>query len=373
MSLNVYPHLFPQRSISTPDLDSVASGDHDVALADRVANVDAAAWDRLVAPAGGFLQRSYLRLLEDARPENLTPRYAVISHRRRPVAAVAAQKVDVGVGAVRARLLVCGNALSWGPHGVAFAAGSTCWPEVVDALERIDAEDARRRADAIVIKDYPASAQPPPGFRRLATEPDMVLELPDAWRTFDDYLASLKGRYRRAALKVARQVAAAGCRLERPRDLAPVAGRLHDLYLQVEAAARWRLAQAPAAYLPSLAALRGDDLRCTLIRHGGLVVGFVTTLRDGATALGYHLGFDRELGARVPLYLRLLHATVADALALGCRRLSLGRTALESKARLGARPRPLCAWVRSRWPVGWLEQVARPAEAPVRRPFGTLA
>ena len=36
--------------------------------------------------------------------------------------------------------------------------------------------------------------------------------------------------------------------------------------------------------------------------------------------------------------LRLLHASIADAIALGATELSFGRTALEPKARLGAKP-----------------------------------
>jgi hypothetical protein len=83
---------------------------------------------------------------------------------------------------------------------------------------------------------------------------------------------------------------------------------------------------------------------------------------------------DKAVAAEVPLYLRLLHAVVEDAIALGCRRISLGRTALDPKARLGARPKPLRVWVRHRHP--WLNVLMRGLlgsiphdEAPERNPF----
>ncbi|MBN8248718.1 MAG: hypothetical protein J0L84_14920 [Verrucomicrobia bacterium] len=73
----------------------------------------------------------------------------------------------------------------------------------------------------------------------------------------------------------------------------------------------------------------------------------------------------------MPLSLRWLHITVADAIAWGCRRLSLGRTALEPKAALGARPEPMSVGLRHRVPAvhwlvrGMLDAVPH-AEAPER-------
>ena len=65
---------------------------------------------------------------------------------------------------------------------------------------------------------------------------------------------------------------------------------------------------------------------------------------------------------------------VRPALALGCREISLGRTALEPKARLGARPEPFEVWVKHRAPglsalLGGLLSAIPHAEAPERNPF----
>src|SRR5258705_7365281 len=65
---------------------------------------------------------------------------------------------------------------------------------------------------------------------------------------------------------------------------------------------------------------------------------------------GYYIGYDRAAAAGLPLYLRLLHAVVEQAIDWGCGRLSLGRTTLDPKARLGARPQPLFIWARHRHP-----------------------
>jgi hypothetical protein len=123
-----------------------------------------------------------------------------------------------------------------------------------------------------------------------------------------------------------------------------------------------------------MARVLGDRFRCTVVRRGDEILGFVVVLKDGETAVGYVPGFDRAAAAELPLYLRLLHAVVEDAIALGCRRLSLGRTALDPKARLGARPRPMRVWVRHRHPLlnlllrGLLGTIPH-EQAPERSPF----
>jgi hypothetical protein len=63
------------------------------------------------------------------------------------------------------------------------------------------------------------------------------------------------------------------------------------------------------------------------------------------------------------------------AIDLGCKRLSLGRTALEPKARLGARPDPMRIWIRHRIPMlnlivrGLLHTIDDHEEPPERNPF----
>lgn len=369
------------------------------AFADSVDYLDAARWDALTDGGSLFLSRTYLRVLEEAGPENLGQRYAMIFRGREAVAAVAAQCVSVSAARVRKagggerlasalervreRVLVCGNLLSWGLHGAAFAPGedpAALWPAVAEALYRLRrADKLSGDADIVMVKDVPgehagAEALSKFSYHQLETDPDMVLDIPASWKSYEDYLASLNAKYRKAARQIDKDVVAAGCRVEELRDLGPHADALHGLYMQTHSNARLRLVTLPAAYLPALAERLGDRMRCTVVRRGEQLLGFVTTLRDGDTAVGYYIGFDREANAEFPVYLRLLQSVVADAIGLGCRSLSLGRTALEPKARLGARPAPMSVWIRHRVPAlnvavrGLLRAVPHD-EAPERNPF----
>jgi hypothetical protein len=371
------------------------------ALADRVDYLDPVRWDALTAESSIFLSRRYLRVLEEAGPENLHQRYAMVFRGEEPVAAVAAQSVSVALSRVskstkataplerlEEKMLVCGNLLSWGQHGVAFAPGedaAALWPAVAEALYRIRrADKLLGNAGFVMIKDITdgyvdgASALGRFSYRTLETEPNMVLEISPKWKTYDDYMASLTSRYRKSAKQIEKDFAAGGLQLtdiSNPDDIAKHAGVLHALYMQTHRNARLRLVTLRPSFIPTLATTFGSDLRCTIAQRDGQVLGFVTTVRDGETAVGYYIGFDRETNATAPIYFRLLQAVVDDAIKLGCRRLSLGRTALEPKARLGARPEPMRIWIRHRIPMlnvfvrGLLHTISHHDEAPERNPF----
>jgi hypothetical protein len=285
-------------------------------------------------------------------------------------------------------LLVAGNLMSWGFHGIAFAEGeapATLWPGVAEALYRIRrAERLLGQTNVVLVKDVTERERGLEAFRRfsyrpLETEPNMVLTLNPVWRSYDDYLGALDAKYRRNAKDQMKKLTLAGCSVEPLTDLSAHAMRLHELYLAVQRNASVRLVTLVDTCLPQLASALGANFRCTVIRRGEKILGFVTTLRDGDTAIAYYLGFDRTAAAEgLPIYLRLLHATISDAISWGCKSLSLGRTALEPKAALGAKPEPMSVWLRHRVPaMNWLMRGLLGAithdEAPERNPFRNSA
>jgi len=370
------------------------------AVADSIDYLDLAHWNKVTTQDSLFLSPRYLRVLEEAGPDNLRQRYALIFRDKEPVAAVAAQCVTVSLARLRKKaagngrlnrheekMLVCGNLLSWGMHGISFAPNvdhETLWPAVAEAVYRLRRVDKLFGDTAFVmVKDITdshasaASALSRFSYRELETEPNMVLDISPQWKNYDDYLASLTSKYRKQAKQIEKEVTAAGCIVEEINsgEVARRAEELHALYLQTHKNARLRLVTLPVAFQPTLARQLGDDLRFTILRKDDQLLGFVNTVKDGETAVGYYIGFDRKANADIPIYFRLLQAVVGHAIAFGCKRLSLGRTALEPKARLGARPAPMRVWLRHRIPMlnvivhGLLHTLDDHDEAPERNPF----
>jgi hypothetical protein len=242
----------------------------------------------------------------------------LIFNGKEPVAAIAAQSVTVSVARLRRKsakntpldgleekLLVCGNLLSWGMHGICFAPNvdhTPIWPAVAEAIYRLRRVDKLFGDTAFVmVKDIPdayatsATALSRFSYRELETEPNMVLEISPKWKSYDDYLASLTSKYRKQSKQIEKEVEAAGCTVTEIKsdEIARDAEQLHALYLQTHKNARLRLVTLPATFLPTLAREMGDDMRFTVLKRGETLLGFVTTVKDGETAGGYYTGFDR--------------------------------------------------------------------------------
>jgi hypothetical protein len=377
----------------------------DCVTADRIDFLNPAHWDAITEGASFFMSRAYRRLLETHSPQGMQPRYALVYRNGRPIVALAAQILEVqgdqlanlpesrvrkkALQQLRVRLLVCGSLVSSGFHGLAFAPDEdpqVLWHGVAEALYRIRRADRLHgQIDYVMIKDLDEArhAQAVPlrdfSYRPMSTEPEMAMAIRPQWKDFAGYLADLNSNYRSKARKVAKQVEEAGYRVERNADPHPHDARLHALYSQVEQRASTRLSALPPGYFAALAALAGpQQMRCTLIRNEHDIAGFITTVRDGHRALGYYVGLDYEVNAKVPLYLRLLQCLIEDAIELGCTELSFGRTAAEPKASLGASAQPSHVWLRHRLPavnavVREIFSRVQPEAAPQRRPFKETA
>lgn len=401
--------VHPAQALQTMKARRVArrsSSGLQLVLADRVDFLNPAHWDALAAKTI-FLSRDYLRVLEQHAPENVEPRYAMAYADGEPVAALLLQRVAVGgaqlrkpgakrlvdgpMAGLKEHLLVCGNLLVWGPRSMALAPHADAdqlWHGVCEAIYRLRrADKLHGQSDLALIKDLALPGTEVPaalrllGYRTVETEPDMVLTLRPEWRSWDDYLASMTSGYRSGAKKLLKDCAAAGVTLREATadEMQARAAELHDLYGQVHAVQGLRLATLTPEYLPAMARALGARFRCRVAEHAdGRWLGFVTSVHDGDTTLGYYIGYDRAANAEAPLYLSLLQSTVQDAIAFGSSRLSLGRTALEPKAKLGAKPEPLSCAVRHRvsalnWITTALTRTAEHDEPPERSPFKAVA
>lgn len=352
------------------------------AFAERVDFLNPAAWDSLAGGHGLFMSRDYLRALETARMPELQHRYAMVFGDGVPLVILSMQLLELGLdrlrplardqdegesaaARLRQRVLVCGNLLTYGLDGVAFAPGldpQLGWHAVAEALYRI------RRADKlqgglqfVLVKDFdPARFAGSAllgelSYSAIETEPNMILELAPGWKSHDDYLAGMTSKYRsNVKSRILKPLADAGYTVAplAADEVARHAARMQQMYLAVQANASLRPLTVTPQFWPAMAALGAARAVICGVTKDGELHGFLLVLKNGAEATAAQIGFDRELAnAGLPLYLRLLHAGVATAIAAGARQLIFGRTALEPKARLGCKPVETHFWLRHRQPV----------------------
>ncbi|MCU0696339.1 MAG: GNAT family N-acetyltransferase [Myxococcaceae bacterium] len=380
-------------------------------FADQLALLNPAAWDELTAHKTFLLSRRYLDALERAKVPHLSHRYVLAFDGSRPVLAMALQILDVGVDRlrpgttrgfiegldtaqleerVRQRVLVCGNLLSGGLDGVAFAEGlepTLGWRAVAEALYRVRrAEKLNGHTNLVVVKDLTGGqvdasrALEGMSYRAMAGGPTMVLGLDPTWRTHDDYLAGMTSKHRSdVKRRIVGPLTEAGVRVTRltVEQVRHFKHRMQALHLEVQDHASVRPITVGPDYWPAMAWL--DDV-CVVhgVLRGDELLGFLLVQVMGDEVHAAQIGFSREAAKELPLYLRLLHTAVEEGIARRARRVVLGRTALEPKARMGAKPVDTFLWVRHRVPVvnslaRGLVDLVRHEPAPHIDPFKRIA
>tara|TARA_R110002094_G_scaffold39784_6_gene52373 strand:- start:631 stop:1887 length:1257 start_codon:yes stop_codon:yes gene_type:complete len=365
-----------------------------VALFDSIHYANAAHWDAVVPDTRLFLTRRYLAALEASNPTDITFRYAMLFDGQRPVAVISAQLLEMSgasvgsrvasedqkspIGAlvdkvrgaarnaadtIETRVLLCGNSWVTGEHGFACVADvdqTEIFHGLAEALYRM------RRADkldgqvaALLIKDFPVEVDEAHdsdelerfGYKRFSVDPQMVVPLRD-WKSFDDYLAAMTGKYRRR-VKSARKKGSALQRAELDATgVAAATDWMHDMLDAVANKATLRLTTHPREYFTALKNGLGDAFRVFTYSIGEQIVGFRTTIYNHDSIEGHYLGIDYEHNTKHAIYQNILYDYIEDGLAAGAKNIWLGRTALEIKSSIGAEPRPMRCFIRHRNPVG---------------------
>ena len=404
----------PLRRIVEKSRDKKVLSGLSFAFADHLSYLNPVHWDSVAQYGGVFLSRPYLSTLDDGGVVGAKMRYGIIYREQHPVGCFATQTLDItgdqlvqdpallskedraqlslkklnlkALKRVHRRVTICGNPVSWGMDGFAFDPAEdapTMWRALAEGLYRLRrADKVYGQTDYVMVKDLPESVREEGAafathsYRPLDTEPNMVLTVDPTWSGMEDYLASLTAKYRKAARNVLKSVEKAGATLapiENPQERTE---ELHELYQEVAARANVRLAALSPTYLPNLHTRLGGDRFATLGLEAsdGTLLGYVTVIRDGNTAVGYFMGVSYEASEKIPVYHRLLFAVIEQALTWKCSRISFGRTALEAKARLGCQPESIFVWVRHRTPllnivIRQLLKAVPHDEAPDRNPF----
>ena len=381
------------------------------AIADTISALNPEHWRAITQNASLFMSIHYLAALEQNRPANMANRYALIYAQDglHPIAAMAMQllTIDMAVANPHAletgkrklfaplakeisdrlpqRILACGNFLTFGLHGLAVddrVDSHLIWHGVSEVMYRVrQADKLSGRTQFALIKDLhgpsikPAKYLENLSYRLVETEPNMVLTVQPSWKTYDDYLASLASKYRSTIKNsIFKPIEASGCTVESLRNLQEHEARIFALYRSVHENADFQPFTLLPKYFAALEQALGENFRCKVVKRGDTVLGFLICVKDGLTTIAYHIGFDRVAAEELPIYLRLLHESIADAIDWRCTAISFGRTALAPKAALGAKPEPFSVLVRHNQPVlnkliKRLLQGIDHDEAPDRNPF----
>ena len=318
-------------------------------------------WDQ-VSESCIFLQKSYLGILEKSSPTNLKCTFVGIFEGEELIATALFQEIDLALlnsfgerdhfflTKVRnflfkqfaSKLLIIGNNMLSGQNAYA------CLPhadeiQVVEKLKEI-CHNWPQKTHLTIFKDFTQSQTKPfqtPAFSSdypFSSQPNMIFEILPSWKKEEDYVADLAKKYRdqfKRCRKKGSEIRQNELSLE---EILQNEQTIYSLYLQVAKNSPFNTFILPSNHFSTFKQNLGDNFILRGYFLDNQLVGFTSLIRHGKELETYFLGFDNTIQREKMLYLNMLYDIVGCGIAQGFERIILGRTALEIKSSIGAKP-----------------------------------
>lgn len=163
------------------------------------------------------------------------------------------------------------------------------------------------------------------GFGHGYTCPQCILEL--RWKSFDDYLASMRSNYRYRYKKALQR--SEGLSFEYLSNNSMFDDSMYQLYLEVYEASRFKIEKLEKEFF------QGSMFQILVLKLKGETVGFVQLLHDGEQLIFEFVGFNHELNEEYDIYMRLLLEIVRYGIEKDFKTIDFGQTADDAKLKLG--------------------------------------
>jgi hypothetical protein len=327
-----------------------------------------ASWD-LLAMNNIFLSKNYLEALEKAAPTNMTCHFIGVFRGPELVAIALSQFLDLNAidcygnknqikhlslknylfRNYSSRILLMGNSMLSGQN--AYTVSSTASiPQVLQALS-LAADELRaifnnKGIDMHItsFKDFHTSEVgnfKMPAFKdnlRFSVQPNMVLELSDEWKSEQDYVNAMSKKYRTQFKRSRTKAKGIEKRELGLEEIKEQEDKLQELYLHVASNAPFNSFFLPKNHFSVLKEKLLADFMLFGYFMDGQLIGFKTMISNGNVLDTYFLGYDDTIQKEKMLYLNMLYDMTSHAIRNGFSKIIYGRTALEIKSSIGAKP-----------------------------------
>lgn len=326
-------------------------------------------WDALL-PENHFLTKAQLAVNEAAQLPDVQFLYGIVFRQNRPVALVyfqllRLQRYHVNNESVKAwqfslwhsftavtrpRLLVAGHLFRHDIASFYAVPALSAYEAFICYNAAINAALCHSKACAVLVKDMPEKLVTyfqhfAPQYLLLRNDISMEMRLDERWQSFKDYEAALKHKYAQRVRKLRQTwdsldvyelnfLQTENCKTE-----------LYALYRQVSTKQKIRLGLLNEDFLPLLKKHYGEALKIWAVYKDGKMIAFLSAWLKGDAFDMFYIGFDYERNTELNLYFNILYFSVEQAILHRKKRLILGRTALDAKARLGCQPKYLSTFI----------------------------
>jgi predicted N-acyltransferase len=327
------------------------------------------AWDNVSAQSL-FLQSSFLRVLENSAPANITCQFIGVFHANELMATAMLQQIDLGklasfgnrdhslVSSLRnflfkqfsSRLAILGNNMLTGQHAISFHPQANK-SEVLATLKQF-LSTLNPAPHHTIFKDFEnedVKLFNQPAFQeslQFSSQPNMSLTIPAEWKKEADYVQALTKKYRDQYKRARKKVDGIEKRQLTLAEIEHRETRIYELYQHVAEHAPFNTFFLANNHFYSLKKELGDAFRFFAYFENNELIGFNTLIQHDDVLETYFLGYDEKIQREKMLYLNMLYDMIGCGLHQGFKRINFGRTALEIKSSVGAKPEQLNGWMQ---------------------------
>lgn len=355
-----------------------------------------------------FLTLSYLKTLEDSLSQTMSFRYIIFYQKGIPVGIAATQLINFNSTQLKfqefpckigdtikntlfknldVKVLICGNLFSCGEHGFvynpAYISAKEAFEMLSDALREVRKNENEKKPSFILLKEFwPESFKQSDyikrhDFKEFKIDVNMVLKLNPEWNTFEDYLSSMKTKFRTRAKKVFNQSEELVVKDFTPEDIENHKNEINNLYLSVIEKADFKIGKLNATTFKNLKISLPDTFKFYGYFLNQKLVGFYTAFILDDAIDANHIGIDYTFNKSHAIYQRMLYDYVDMAITHKVVSLRLGRTAEIIKSCVGAKPVEMKLYVKhgnsfSNTILKPLVDLISPNDYEIRNPFKLL-
>ena len=325
-------------------------------------------WDE-VAHENAFLQTPYLKVLEESAPTNMQCFYVGIFENNSLIGVALAQYLDLNklesfgerdqciktfirnfiFKNFASHALFLGNNMITGQNGYTFNKEidaitiaeilGNCAKEITSYFKKQDI-----KIHIVSFKDFyqeSATELKKTTFSLLYefnTQPNMIFELQNQWKTNTEYIEALTKKYRDQYKRAHKKFEGIETRELSLNEIILKENRIYELYFHVAKNAPFNTFFLAKNHFSSFKRQCGPKFILVGYYLKNELVGFHTLLVNGKTLETYFLGYEEQIQKEKMLYLNMLYNMTEFGIENQFKKIIFGRTALEIKSSIGAKP-----------------------------------
>jgi predicted N-acyltransferase len=347
-----------------------------------VSEISETVWKQLDCTQHVYFHPNYLTSLEKNNPHIHFLYIVLIDEFEKPISFASIQIIDFLLDSIRndleqivrniknigrklhvfpkkkpLKILICGNTFVSGEHGI-FIKNNQDKNKVIKQLTKailhVVNSDAKlkKSINIFLLKDFVneslfiTDTVKEANYYSFNAEPNMVLNMHSSWKTFDDYLAAVKTKFRVKAKKALKQSADLNIievNLDNIKNQLPA---MTSLYKKVASKADFNLGDFNLETYITLKEQLGDNYILQTYWLEEKIVGFISGIVNNDSLDAHFVGIDYSLNREYAIYQRMLYDYVTIAIKRQLKHINFGRTASEIKSSIGAVPQELTMYVR---------------------------